>query len=531
MKYLDIFNESKEYNFILWNRLMKNEDNFFENEILEKINDTNIKQKIISELKNFNEKENKLMENFVRKTLNENNSETESFLLIEKIPNEIISNYSEIIYKEYLNLNYNKNKEIIKNKKKNVIVKKINIQKLYNELIIHNVFFEFALKNVRKRIELRNQYNEELTLDYITKLIVNEIKKLKLMILKVQNFSNENTKFSTFDIIKNQLQMNKGQYSNFLTNNTSPITSRYYKNTDIKFHNLNNRSIKINHPLNLGYMVKNNEYINFKNNMDNINNNNDNMYLTGVKKENQNLLQKNNIDKNSINKLDSSINLDKKNVIKNKINLTPKQFYDIYNNKRINKSYNFNTNDNSNSKIHSFQKKIIQINEDKLNNKNNQTHFSPSIDLSKNNEDNIQKIFKQNNSTNKKDSTIENNIKIIKNEENNSNLVNNKNNLSQNKISEEKNLNKNNDNKINNNKENTIKKINKININNNKSQENKTSKNIINNESNKGSVNNDATIDKFVGVISNDNNSIKNKEIKEEINKKEKQNKKIEKKN
>ena len=516
MKYLDLFNESKEYNFILWNRLIQNEDNFFENEILEKITDINNKQKIISELKKFDEKENKIMENFVRKNLNKNTSENEPFLLIEKLPNEIISNYGELIYKEYLNINYNINKEIIKNKKNNVQIKRINNPKLYNKLIIHNVYLEFVLKNVRKRIEIRNQYNKELTLEYVIKLIIKEIKKLKLMILKVQNFSNENNKFSTFDLNKEQLQMN------------SPISSRYYKNTDIKFHNLINRSLRINHPLNLGYMVKNSDYTDFKNKMGNINNN-DNMYITGVKKDYQTLLQNNNIDLNSINKLNSTINLDNKKIINKNyynINTTSKQFYDIYNNKRIRQNYNFNINDNNDSKIPFLQKKIIQINENKLNNKINETHFSNSIDLSKYNEDDIQKLFKQDNS-NEKNSKNENNIKIINNEESNSSLVNIKNKFSQNKNGEGKKLNKNNGYNINNNKENTIKKIiinkeikEKINENKNNQDNNQG-----NNQEKIGEIKKEE-INKNINEIKNKNNkisdlsekNINNNDIKEKDN-------------
>ena len=48
------------------------------------------------------------MENFVRKTLNKNKNE--SFLMIEKIPQEEIEYFANNIYKEIL-LNNNNNKE------------------------------------------------------------------------------------------------------------------------------------------------------------------------------------------------------------------------------------------------------------------------------------------------------------------------------------------------------------------------------------------------------------------------------------
>ena len=539
MKYLDLFHLPKEYNYLLLNKLIQNEDKFFEDEILEKISDKIIREKVITELKKYKENEITTMENFVRKTLGKNENEKESFLLIEKIPNEIIENSAELIYKEYLNIINNKNKELIKNKKNNVDENKISVPKQYNELIIHNVFFEFALKNVRNRIELRNQYNKELSLDYISKLIKNEIKKLKLMISKVQNLSNEKSAFSTKESYKNRQPINMGQYNNFITNNLSPLSPRYYNNIDLKHNNLNNRSLKLNSPSKLGYMVKNNDYLIYKN-MGNINNfNNDNMYITGVGKDYNYLLENTNLDLTGINNIYSSIRLNKKNILNktnlNNINSIPKQFIEVYNNKRIKKEYNYK--DNKDSNFSPLPRINIQINEDKKNNKISRNFFSPTLDQSKIHKENIQKFFKQDNINeniikfnNSLDNLKknENNQKKINYNENKSNIINNKNIIDEKVYYPRKENNKiaNNDNIINQNNKLEPNKIDeKINI--NKSEEKINESNNNNKESNYNK-NNIIKKDNIINIKENINQKDNKNNIKENIKQKENKNNIIE---
>ena len=113
MKYLDLFKELSECDFVILNKLIENEDNYFKNEILESIIDKKEKQKVAEKLNLFKEAENNMMESLVRKTLN--NNDNEPLLIIEKIPNDLIEDYAERIYKEYMNINNIKNKEIYKN--------------------------------------------------------------------------------------------------------------------------------------------------------------------------------------------------------------------------------------------------------------------------------------------------------------------------------------------------------------------------------------------------------------------------------
>ena len=126
MKYIDLFQESKEYDFIVLNKLVHENDNIFKDEILEKIPDRNKKKEFLDELKEYKDKYETIMENFLLKTLQK---KEEPSLFIEKVPDDIIENYAESIYKKYLNINDNKNKN--KNKSQE-LVKFGQIKKITN---------------------------------------------------------------------------------------------------------------------------------------------------------------------------------------------------------------------------------------------------------------------------------------------------------------------------------------------------------------------------------------------------------------
>ena len=303
MKYLDLFQEPKEYDYIFYNKIIQEEDNFFKNEILENITDKNIKQEFLNKIKVYKDNYDNTMENFIIKTLYKYGNEPP--LLIEKIPDEIINNYAESIYKEILNIKDNKN--MIKVEINNEDEKNSNIPKKNNELIIHNVFLEFALKNTRKKLELINQYNKQLSISYISKLINNEIKKLKLAIVKLKRLSKK--KFSTIETNQNNnqglLDINK---LNNNINSFSPLTDRYSYDKEIIKNKINHRSLNINRPLNIRYQYNNNDFI--KINSNNINHNDtDDMYITEVNKEYPFLIKKN-IDKiKVINSLNNPYNV------------------------------------------------------------------------------------------------------------------------------------------------------------------------------------------------------------------------------
>ena len=329
LKYLELFQEPKEYEFLFMNNLINNTDNFFENEIIEKIIDNKKKQKILEHLKIEKEKENQKIENFVRKTFNKNKNI--SFLLIEKIPNEEIENYAEMIYKDIINKKEEKNLvkiEMKEDEKNNIIPNK------KAELIIHNIFLEFVIDNTKRKIEFRNQYNKEISIKYISQLIYNEIAKLKIAILKMK-------KLSKNDKIDTSIEKNGNELS--ITNNFFPITDR---------NNYDKNILNINKSLNIKHKKKLNDYdlynIYFEN--DNIN---ENMYITGIKKEHPILLNK---DKNintindKTNSIDIPNNLNKN--LNNNIKTIKNKFIESYNKKerkKIINNRNYHLNDIKNS--------------------------------------------------------------------------------------------------------------------------------------------------------------------------------------
>ena len=275
MKYIDLFRESKEFDYIFLNKVVHEYDIVFKNEILEKLPDRNKKQEFLNDLKEYKDKYDTIMENFLLKTLNKNE---EPALFIEKIPDDIIDNYAESIYKQYLNKNDNKNKskELIKAPINNEDEKNNNINKKNNELIIHNVFFEFAIKNTMNKIEFRNQYNKEISINYIYKLINYEIKQLKLAILKFKRFSEKN--FLTIDSKNNDNQHSSSikEYNSNFTN-VSSLTDRFIIDKKILKNKLKNKSLNIRHLSDIRY---NKEFNDITSNIET-----GNMYITEVNKE------------------------------------------------------------------------------------------------------------------------------------------------------------------------------------------------------------------------------------------------------
>ena len=400
LKYLELFQQPKEYDYIYLNDLAQNDDNFFENEIIEKITDPILKQNILERLKRYKEKDNIVIENFVRKTFNK--LKHESFLLIEKIHDEDIEFFAENIYKEILikNNREQKQKEMIKvevneNEKKN--------NEKTNELIIHNIFFEFAVNNTRKKIELRNQYNKEISIKYISKLISNEIKKLKSTLLKIKYLLRKTSLFSTIESNKNKnrLILNSNK-SNSLSNNFTPLTDRYHHNFK-QYNQLNNNSININESLNMRKNLKDSDYKIDKRKFNNIinHNNNDNMYITGIK-SNYRFLLENNFDINSFNNGNKT----------NKINL--QNYY------RNNMNYFNNIKTVNHKGIESYINKGENIKNSKYNeNINTNTNTIMNMNISKNNSINfnnsiLPKIKKEIKESNKNNNI---NINLIKNKD------------------------------------------------------------------------------------------------------------------
>ena len=542
MKYLDLFKELSDCDYIILNKLIEEEDNYFKNEILGNIIDKKERQKVAVQLDLFKETQNNMMENLVRKTLNNNSNEP--LLLIEKIPNDLIEDYSERIYKEFLNINDIKNKEKYKNGINSYNEKANASPKKNEELVIHNVFFEFVLKSIRKKIEIRNQYNKILSLKYIKALMDNELKKLKLTINRVKKqISNQNKQFSTIEGNKSNFSLNLNRYNNSMTKYLSPLTIRY-NNHNIQLNNISNfKTLNINQFLNLGYSLKDNDYQkNLKKNK--INAYNDNMYITGVQNDNPFWLNDTELNSNNnINTITSPMSLNlsnnqNKNYINN-IKIVKNKFIESNKNKRININnniYNFNYNNNNigekiiipNTGIQTIEsaKNSMEFNSNII----KQSSFDDNISLKNNSMD----ILKNENFYN--NSNIKDNIIPIKSNgiNNNTNIINDYNQKYINKGDKEKGINNNNshinkqnniqenyDNNDNNNNKGVINKINVNNKSNNYSNNNnkidnnrdklhdsnvKNNKFIkyLNNESNQNSQNNDETINKY--IVNNKNN-------------------------
>jgi len=531
MKYLDLFKELSDCDYVILNKIIESEDNYFKNEILESILDKKEKQKVAEKLNLFKETENNMMENLVRKTLN--NNVNEPSLLIEKIPNDLIEDYAERIYKEYMNINNIKNKEIIKNGVNSYNDKKNVAPKKNEELVIHNVFFEFVLKNIRKKIEIRNQYNKILSLKYIKALMDNELKKLKLTINKVKKqISTQNKKFSTIEGNKNNFSLNLNRYNNSMTKYLSPLTIRY-NNHNIQLGNISNfKSLNINQFLNLGYSLKDKEFQKFRHK--NKINANDNMYITGVQNDYPFYLNGND-ELNTINNvktITSPMNLNlKNNQYKNHINnikTVRNKFIESSKNRKIkinNNIYNFDYNNNN------IRDKIIIPNAgaQAIASAKNSREFNSNIMKQNSLDDNFSLINNsmdnlKNENFNNNGNINDNNAPIKDNGLNNNKTINDYNQKYMNKGDKQKEANIANKNITHINKQNNIQEnydnnkgvINKINVN-NKSNNNNNNKNennrdklhdnnkknnkfinYLNNESNQNSQNNDETINKYI---------------------------------
>lgn len=531
MKYLDLFKELSDCDYVILNKIIESEDNYFKNEILESILDKKEKQKVEEKLNLFKETENNMMENLVRKTLN--NNWNEPSLLIEKIPNDLIEDYAERIYKEYMNINNIKNKEIIKNGINSYNDKTNVAPKKNEELVVHNVFFEFVLKNIRKKIEIRNQYNKILSLKYIKALMDNELKKLKLTINKVKKqISTQNKKFSTIEGNKNNFSLNLNRYNNSMAKYLSPLTIRY-NNHNIQLGNISNfKSLNINQFLNLGYSLKDKEFQKFRHK--NKINANDNMYITGVQNDYPFYLNGND-ELNTINNvktITSPMNLNlKNNQYKNHINnikTVRNKFIESSKNRKIkinNNIYNFDYNNNN------IRDKIIIPNAgaQAIASAKNSREFNSNIMKQNSLDDNFSLINNsmdnlKNENFNNNGNINDNNAPIKDNGLNNNKTINDYNQKYMNKGDKQKEANIANKNITHINKQNNIQEnydnnkgvINKINVN-NKSNNNNNNKNennrdklhdnnkknnkfinYLNNESNQNSQNNDETINKYI---------------------------------
>ena len=425
IKYIDIINMNKDKKLLIDEI---NKVSQFEEEISRHIYDPLTKNKIKKEINIIDKNTNDEIKEIVNNITNE---EKEEALKYFNVNPKIINLCAEEILKDINNQNnvyatirsYNKEKEI---KKRN---KKIKGNNSFFREKLGLDFLMCAKNNIRKKIELRNQYNKEISIEYIEILLKNEIEKIKLIIslylkdeqdenilfdIDGNNSSGENSKEKLIKAKKNKaidkyikkLMDFKKIYDDMIRTNYDGDDENYKNNTimknEITQYNYKDFSKYYSKDKNMRYN-KENEYIN--NNLNKSDNNEKNKSVTKSNEENKSNLengniflqfekfsQKRNNEKNNID-LRKTSNFNKKDSIKNeKINetLQRKTIHTIKSNKEINKDSLINNN-----KINNSNSYKTSIDNQKIVSKSNKDILSLLASTKYKSNDNIKKTNRQ----------------------------------------------------------------------------------------------------------------------------------------
>jgi len=248
IKYLDLIKLDSKSQILIY-KISQN-DKLFEKEIIDSIDDTLTKNRILDELKQIDKNTNSQIEYIMKNTTRQAKEYSLKYLQTQP---KIIYLSAEEIFKEirgeeplvlFDNVINGKSKE-----------KKTKIRK--NKLsTLNDIFLDCAKVNIRKKIELRNQFNQEITIEYIEKLLKNEIRKIIILLsLYKADPNNENIDYIKEGIDTSYLnglnddsksKINKSlidkTFGNFLRLNN------YYKslvNTNPKSRNQNNYNFDI----------------------------------------------------------------------------------------------------------------------------------------------------------------------------------------------------------------------------------------------------------------------------------------------
>ena len=243
IKNLDIINMDTKNNILIY-ELDKNEK-LFENEMTNNIHDTLMKTKILNELKNIDKNMNQQIENIIRININE---EKDFYFDNFDIHPKIIYLSAEEIFKQFnrggyadTNNEINEIKDILKNKKNDNKKPKF---KNKEKNILNDTLLDFAKNNIKRKIELRNQFNQELTIEYIEKLLKIEIEKIKIILalIKYNNSENNGNKSFNSEYRDRDIQNKNilGKYFNKyykLNNYYNSLISLDYRNKRKKIYN------------------------------------------------------------------------------------------------------------------------------------------------------------------------------------------------------------------------------------------------------------------------------------------------------
>ena len=190
IKYLDLINVNKTNKLLIYEITKASK---FEQEITKYIFDPISKNKILQKLDIIDKKANEDIKDIMNNTTKKEKEETLKFF---KTNPKIINIYAEEILKEFNNkkekINNENNYDKIKEKKDKKGVNNIFEGKRY-----YKDFLECAKKNIMRKIDLRNQCNQEITIEYIEMLLKNEVEKIKIIIsLYLDVNQNENILFN-----------------------------------------------------------------------------------------------------------------------------------------------------------------------------------------------------------------------------------------------------------------------------------------------------------------------------------------------
>ena len=281
-------------------------------------------------------------------------------LSINDMSKGIIDKYVEKIFnRNRYNDNINDNNDYLNGEKHN--------------LITNNVFLDWILENVKRKIELKNEFNQHLTTVWVKNLVYREINELKNrfgQFKKSMNFS-KFLEYMNYKRKNNKKALKKNEKSNLTSStfrsyfensnlktfvNNSNINSYYYEN-EKKFKNTLTQDSTINDmTLGFDFFDNNNsrKYVNFA---DNQVNNINSQYIT-----HGNLIKNLNNSHNSKKSLNNKNKTELNNIYKRKGNELFKNIY--LSNQRCNKVKNIENPIliNIKSKIDNFNKTNIKQN-------------------------------------------------------------------------------------------------------------------------------------------------------------------------
>ena len=160
---------------------------------------------------------------------------------LDEIPNSEIKNTADYIINN------------INSKKENTKIKKIKTPKL----IIHNIFFEWILNKVMHKTEIRNQYNEVVSVEYVINLLNKEVKTFKKNII---NYVSKNEKLKKKQIENSD---NEDFFSPYYNSDEEFDNKRTYLFTDRIKNNKTIKKIDLDE-MNTLNSVKNNKIYNDK---------------------------------------------------------------------------------------------------------------------------------------------------------------------------------------------------------------------------------------------------------------------------